>query len=158
MEIRVQVPEVKGLDAALSKQFADIQKSLMAMLKEREQATASTQKDLLAALDDQRDALLKALKQLLTRTPGKATNLESSRALSEVMRGLKATLASLPKDLREAVHTHYQTLQTKLSSEKSPPKVTVQMPSGWMKKMDDLEAAIAKGSKRSRNRTFGSNY
>lgn len=159
MEIRVQVPEAKGgLDAALSKQFADIQKSLTTLLKEREASSTSTQKALLSALDDQRDALLKALKQLLTRAPARANGAETAKAFSDALRGLKTTLSGLPKDLREALDTQYRTIQTKVFADKSQPKVTVQMPSALLKKFDDLEAAILKGAKRSRNRTFGSNY
>ena len=143
--IVLNVPEPKsGLDGAVVRQFSDIAKQLMGLVKEQ----ASSKKDLhemmLEGLEDQREQLLKAMEKLMTMA-GRKADTAPSDALVSAVASLKKAVQRLP------------------TSQKAPtvtvsPKVNVTMPKSLTKRFEDFEEAILKGLKKSRSRTFGSNY
>ena len=157
MRVSVDVPDPKpGLDTALAKQFADIQKSLMAMMAAKEQSSEAVYKMLLASMEDQRDELVRALERVVAKLPS-ASPL-TSNALLDSVQGIKTTLAALPEDLRETLDRHRPAPASSSPALAGRPTVTVKMPNGLMSRIDALESALLQGLKRSRSRTFGSNY
>ena len=156
MRAVIELPDPKpGLDTALAKQFADIQKSLMAMMAAKEQSSEALYKMLLASMEDQRDELVRALERVVAKLP--TVSPLASTALLDSVQGIKTTLAALPEDLRETLDRQ-RAPASQPSAMAVRPHVTVKMPDGLMSRIDSLEAALLQGLKRSRSRTFGSNY
>ena len=109
MRVSVELPDPKknGLDAAIAKQFADIQRQLMTLMKAKDASTKATNVVMMKHLKEQQDALVKAMERLMT-----FVGTENGK--------------SLPKRLVE--------------------------------RFNALESAFMNGSRKSRNRTFGSNF
>lgn len=156
MRVSVDIPEPpsSGLDAALAKQFADIQKQLMSMLAAKDDASKSMQDMMMTCMEEQQATLLQAMERMLG-TLSKSSS--PSGAMVDAVRGLKQTLTSLPGDLKDALEGQYQAAQRKVNVSVSP-QVTVAMPKGLVNRLDALESALVNGMRRSRNRTFGSNF
>ena len=157
MHVSVDIPEPKtGLDAALAKQFADIQKSLLALVKSQQASQQDVRTELLDAMQSQQTSLVHAMERLLGVVAKSSKDSGHTEALAEALRGIKEVVADLPGDLKDALDKQYQSVQAKTM--KVNPHVTVKMPSGLLDRLDSLEEAMVQGMKRSRNRTFGSNY
>ncbi len=156
MRVSVEIPEPKasGLDAAIAKQFAEIQRQLMGLMKDQTKDTASMHDMMLSCMKDQQTSLLDAMEKMVGMVQDSMTSGHPSDGMAEALRGLRATVASLPGDLKAALDKQYQQA-VKVSVK---PQVTVSMPSGLVNRLDSLEASLLEGMKRSRNRTFGSNY
>ena len=91
MRAVIELPDPKpGLDAALAKQFADIQKSLMGLMEAKEQASEAMHRMMLASMAEQREDLLTALERLLAKLPAPSNG--SSTALLSAIQGLKTTV------------------------------------------------------------------
>lgn len=160
MQIHVEVPEPKtnGLDVALAKQFADIQRQLMRMVEAKDDSAKAMHRMMMECMEDQQSTLVSALERLMGLI-GKAQGSNgSSDALAGALQGLKRTLADLPGDLKDALDQQYQRVQVGITKTETKPSITVRMPQGLMSRIDSLESALLNGLHRSRSRTFGSNY
>ena len=160
MQIHVEIPEPKtnGLDAALAKQFADIQQQLMRMIGAKDDSAKAMHQLILESMEEQQSSLVSALERLMGLV-GKAQGSNgTASALAGALQGLKRTLADLPGDLKEALDQQYQRVQVGMTKTELRPSVTVRMPQGLLSRIDSLESALLNGLRRSRSRTFGSNY
>ena len=149
--IVLDLPDPKPtLDAAIARQFADIQRQLMGLVKSQQEAAISMRTDFLSAMRQQQHDLTEAIESLVSAVERKPRDTGTSDALLGALRGLRQTLARLPDAMRSPAPTP------------TPPspaqtKVTVNL-NPLLARMDGLEAALVQGMQRSRSRTFGSNY
>jgi hypothetical protein len=160
MRVSIEVPEPKaGLDAALAKQFADLQRQLMGLVKEQNASKSSLHSMMLECLEDQQTKFLKAMDSMMGMVQHTVTTQAGgSDALAEALSGLKRSLAELPGDLKEALDRSYAKVQRQLTMSSPSQKVSVQVPTKLMHKIDSLEQAFLSRPTGVRNRTFGSNY
>ena len=114
MHVVVDIPDQKPgtLDASLARQFAEIQRQLMGLMKDQDTSSLALHQMFLDALEEQQSTLVKALEHLMG--PSRVSK----------------TAASL--------------------------KVSV--PSELLTRLDSLETAMVEAMRKSRSRTFGSNY
>ena len=159
MRVSVEIPEQKaGLDGALARQFADIQRQLMGWVKAKDEAGSAFHQSVLTMVARQQDALVSALERLIGAVQQSSRSAQPSESLIGAVQGLKRLVADLPGDLKGALDQQYQRVQHSMTRASPAPKVTVQMPTGLTTRIDRLEDALLQGLRRSRNRTFGSNY
>jgi alpha-D-ribose 1-methylphosphonate 5-triphosphate diphosphatase PhnM len=163
MRVSVDIPEQKsGLDSALAKQFADIQKQLMGLVKDQSVSKHEMHKMMTSSMASQQAMFVKSMEHLMgmvTKTfDSHEDDIKSTDTLVSSLQGIKKTMAELPGDLKDALDSQYQSIQKSMKVSVATPKVTVSMPNGLMNRIDSLESAMLQGMKRSRNRTFGSNY
>lgn len=160
MHVTVDIPDPKtsALDAALAKQFADIQRHLMRLVESKESSAQAMQETFLDALEEQQTTLVKAMERLMGMVSQFKPESGHAEPMMEALKGLKRTMADLPGDLKDALDHQYQQVQAKAMPSSSTPRVTVQMPQRLMERIDSLESALLTGLRRSRSRTFGSNY
>ena len=138
------------LDTAIAKQFADIQRQLMGLVKSQQDATQTMRGDLLDTLRQQQQEFTKALARLLGAVERTAQAPRYADGLLEALRGLRQTLTTLPATF---ARTPPPAVAPVIRS-----NVTVTMPEAFVQRIDHLEAALLNGLRRSRSRTFGSNY
>ena len=143
--ITLDIPDQRsGLDAAVLKQFSEIAKQLMGLMKEQSSAKKDLHLMMMEGMEDQREQLLRAMEKLMTMA-GRKPDTAPSDALVSAVASLKKAVQRFP------------------TSQKAPtvtvsPRVNVTMPKSLTKRFEDFEEAILKGLKKSRSRTFGSNY
>lgn len=156
MHVVVDLPDPKsGLDAALAKQFADLQRQLMGLVKDQSESKASMQSMMLDCMKEQQSSLMDAMERLL----GMVQKTSSpSDALVSAVRGLKQVVADLPGDLQGALDKQFQSVQERTMKVSVKPNITVEMPKGLVNRLDSLETSLLNGLRRSRSRTFASNY
>lgn len=158
MQVTVDIPEQKsGLDAAIAKQFADIQRQLMGLVKEQSASKSQMHSLMMSGMADQQDAFLKAMEQLMGMVKTALQSPKAPDGMVEALRGLRTVMADLPDDLKASLDKQYQRMQPKALPMTVHPKITVQMPEGMMNRLDSLETALLGGMRRFRTRTFGSN-
>ena len=159
MKVSVDIPDQKsGLDSALAKQFADIQKQLMGLVKDQSSSKHEMHAMMMESMSDNQSMFLKAMERLMGMVTKAVDSNESDDALVSSLQGIKKTMAELPGDLKDALDKQYEGIQKSMKVSVAAPKVTVSMPDGLMNRIDSLESAMLQGMKRSRSRTFGSNY
>ena len=161
MRVSVELPDPKtsALDTALAKQFADIQRQLMRLMEAKDDSAHAMHQLMLKGMAEQQSTLVSALERLMGLVGKASKTPEASQGLADTLRGLKQTMTALPGDLKDALDQQYRQTQKRMTSGDAPPtRVTVKMPSGLMDRIDSLETALLHGLKRSRSRTFGSNY
>ena len=140
-----------ALDSSLQQQFVQIQRQLMGFVKAQANQD-DLHDDLLAALKLQQNSLVAALERLMKTVHDRPPQSEpESEAMVTALQELRQVMTSLPDHLQSA-------LKSQSSKSTNPAKVTVQMSSALLSRIDSLEQAMVEGLKRSRNRTFGSNY
>ena len=159
MHVVVDIPEPKsnGLDSALAKQFADIQRQLMGLMKEKDASNNQLHERLMEAMEEQQQTLVSSLERLLGMV-SKQFASQPSDALVTALRGLRQVVSELPGDLKNSLDRQYQSVQERTMKVSVNPQVTVEMPKGLVNRLDSLETALLNGLHRSRNRTFGSNF
>ena len=160
MRVSVELPDPKtnGLDAALAKQFADIQRSLLRWVESKDSSAHTLHRTFLEALGDQQTTLVKAMERLMGMMGQLQAPASRAEAMVEAVTGLKRTLSALPGDLKDALDRQYQAVQSTVMTHSHVPRVKVTMPTGLMDRIDSLETALLHGLRRSRSRTFGSNF
>lgn len=159
MRVSVEVPEPKsGLDSALAKQFADIQKQLMGLVKDQSSSKYEMHQMMMESMSGNQEMFLKAMEKLIGMVSKSMESNQDDDALVSSLQGIKKTMAELPGDLKDALDKQYQSIQKSIKIPTSIPKVTVSMPSTLTDKLDSLVEASIKSPNKWRNRTFGSNY
>ena len=144
-------PRPDPLLRQLGEQFKALQKHLMAGKRQTEAA----QTPMLRMMMKQQDGLLRALERLMTSM----TKREDTGTLAPVLKQLQRFMQELPDDLSASLTSAYKKV---VASSTRPqvtvkPSVTVSM-NGLEKRLDRMQNAIVTATKRSRSRTFGSNY
>jgi len=159
MRVSVDIPEQKsGLDSALAKQFADIQKQLMSLVKDQTSSKQDMHEMMMDSMSDNQSMFLKAMERLIGMVGKAVDSNQSNDALVGSLRGIKQTMADLPGDLKDALDKQYQSIQKSMKVSVAAPKVTVSIPTTLTNKLDSLEDALVNSPKKWRSRTFGSNY
>ena len=157
MHVSVELPDPKthGLDAALLRQFADIQRQLMGLVKSQQESQASMRTELMGAMRQQSQQLVDAFERLLSSVKQTVKERGHSEAMVESLKGLRTVITSLPSSLQQALDRQYASMQERPLQVSVKPQVTVTMPS---RLTDAMESAMLHGSTKFRNRTFGSNW
>ena len=155
MRVSVELPEQKSdpLLKHLSAQFEAMQKKLQGMKAEPSQ----DMKPMMQMMAKQQDALCKAMERMMGMA--KPMKDKSGDAVLDALRGLKKVIAELPDDLKGALNGSYKKSQESMSRPRVTvkPEITVNL-GGLNKRLDRMEEALVGAAKKSRNRTFGSNY
>lgn len=151
--IVLDLPDQKpGLDAAIMRQFTDIQRQLMGLVKSQQEATATMRADLLSTMRQQQEDLTDALESLVKSIQQKPLPMDHSDKLVEVIRDLRQTMSQMHQT------TPIESMSKTLPQVTVRPQVTVSMPPALLSRLDSLESSLLQGMRRSRSRTFGSNY
>ena len=155
MQIHIEVPSSKPdpLLKQLLTQFERLQKQLMKV-----SVTAATKlTPLVALLSKQQEPLVRAMERLLSQL--KPTKTGADPALAKALMGMQGVLKQLPNQLEAALDGSYQRTQKTLakSSITVKPQVQVHL-DGVGKRLDRMQEALVQATRRSRSRTFGSNY
>ena len=149
--IVLDLPEQKpGIEAAVLKQFTDIQRQLMGFLKVQQEAAQSMRADLLSTLRTQQEELTGALESLIKAVQTRPMPQDHSDQLASAIRDLKQAIHQKPSPPTLRSEQPRGSLMA--------PKVTVSMPPALLSRLDSLETSLLQGMRRSRSRTFGSNY
>ena len=156
MHLAIDLPDQKpGLDAAIAKQFAEIQRQLMGLVKDSAASKSQMHMMMMDGMAEQQDQFLKAMERLMGMVGKTLADSPSSKAAALALKGLQSALEDLPADLKGALERH----SMKSSRPYVPvrPQITVAMPAGITQRLDSLETAMLGGMRRWRSRTFGSN-
>ena len=175
MKVSVEVPDPPPLDQileGLSRQYAEVVHQLMRL-------TASAQagnQQLFRELAGQQDGLMQAFDRMMSRMldsqQGQQQTFrdtvqqhlepaaQSQQELLTAIRGVRRSLTDLPDDLGSVMNrqlkSRQEALQKSALPKTRPPSTN---PSAQIvDKLDSMEEALLKGLKKSRSRTFGSNY
>lgn|SRR3990167_8029372 len=161
MRVSLDIPEPKQtLDGSLLRQFADIQRQLMGLMKEQSASGQTLHREWQVAFASQQKTLLGALERLMGIVQKSVGTAHASDGMVEAIRSLRQTVEGIPDDLRQTLDKQYQSQKDRMMGMPMPTvqKVTVQMPNRLLARLDSLEDALLAGLRGSRNRTFGSNY
>ena len=159
MRVVVETPEPRaGLDGAVAKQFAEIQRQLMGMVTAQQTQQTTLRREVVDALASQQDRLISAVERLMTTMQKSAKTSDSSNGMAAAVRELRTSLAALPAAVRDALPRSQPSASPSMASTSTSSKITVQMPAGLLGRLDALESALLSGMRRFRTRTFGSNY
>lgn len=175
MRVAVEVPDPPRLEPILEELNRQYQAVMQRLLQLTEEANRSDRyQPILQALSTQQDALTSAFERMMEMmTMGKhqdrqqlqkvirqeiaAPQAEASDAMLSAIRGMKKSLGSLPDDLGSVMNRQLKSRQQQLLKQipvKAEPDASKQV----VKKLDQMETALLRGLKKSRNRTFGSNF
>ena len=159
MRVVVETPEPRaGLDGAVAKQFAEIQRQLMGMVAVQQTQQTTLRREVVDALASQQDRLISAVERLMSAMHKSVKTSEASDGMVAAVRDLRASLAALPAAVRDAMPRRQPSASLPAASTLTSSKITVQMPAGLLGRLDALEMALLSGMRRFRTRTFGSNY
>lgn len=163
-------PKLEPLLESLSQQYQEVMQQLLQL--QREDRTTP----ILQAMQAQQDGLVQAFQAMMSAMhQGRqehqhqmerviheqvaAPQQQASDALLSAIRGMKRSLTQLPEDLGSAMNKQFKSRQNSLIKAKPTPQPPPSdSSSNVVAKLDQMEAALLKGLKRSRSRTFGSNY
>lgn len=158
MRLSVDIPDQKNaLDSAIAKQFADIQRQLMALVKDQADSKKSMQEMMLDSMDSQRSDFLKAMEKLIGTVGNLSKSDLGADAIASSLTELKSSISAIPSGLKAALDKQYKSIQMK-ATPLPKTQITVKMPLDISDRLNSLENALVQGMKHSRNRTFGSNY
>ena len=140
----------------LQSQFEALQKQLMKMKQPAKQDDSSSK--LIAVVTKQQDSLLRAMERMVGAMHKQPSN-SNDNAMAQALKGLQQVIKKLPDALSDALDGSYKNVQDSVSKPRITvkPEVTVNM-NGLNKRLGRMEEALISAAKKSRNRTFGSNY
>ena len=180
MQVTVELPDpprIEPLLQSLNDQYQEVIQRLLRLQEEGQKENRYA--PLLQALQGQQDRLVQAFEHLMgmmheshqadqqTMHALMAPQQQQGEALLSAVCGMKRSLTSLPDELSTTMDKHFRTRQqtivkqaTTASASRSSPASTRPAASqtAVVKALGRLEAAVVAGLKRSRNRTFGSNF
>ena len=159
MHVSVDIPDQKtGLDASIAKQFADIQRQLMSLVQSKDESSHAMHKMMMTCMEDQQETLVKAMERMMGMMHEAMASSKPSDALLDAVRGMKTALQQLPSTFRDHMERRMASPTSLPMHVSVKPNVTVELPQGLTNRLDSMEAALLNGLRRSRSRTFGSNY
>lgn len=176
MRVSVELPDPPRLEPlleSLSQQYAGVMRQLMQLQQESQREDRYA--PILSAMRAQQDGLVMAFERLMglmqqgrsedhqrmgqmMREEVAAPQQQASDALISAIRGVKKTLSGLPDDLGSVMNKSMRHTQQKLMKHDPEPKPAPDSSRQVVEKLDAMESALLLGLKKSRNRTFGSNY
>lgn len=176
MRVSVELPDPPRLEPlleSLSRQYESVMRQLLGL--QREAQREDRYAPILHAMQAQQDGLVVAFERLMSmmqqgrqedqarmgqviREEVAAPHQDASDALLGAIRGMKRSLSALPDALGETMNRSFKQRQHQLMKRPEPERQPVESPNRIVQKLDEMESALMTGLKRSRNRTFGSNY
>ena len=171
MRVSIELPDPPRLEPlleSLSKQYREVMDQLLQLQREDRVSpilqAMQAQQDSLVAAFERMTQMMEHGKQQQTqdfqnaiREEVAAPQQEASDALISAIRGVKKTLSALPNDLGDAMNKQFKSRQQQIMKEPPKPK-TPDSSNRIVKKLDEMEQALVQATRRSRSRTFGSNY
>ena len=161
-------PRLEPLLESLSKQYREVMDQLLQLQREDKVGP------ILQAIQHQQDGLIQAFEHLMTAMhQGKQADQEATQkilreevaapqqqandALLTAIRGLRRSVSGLPDNLGTVMDKQFKSRQHQIMKEPPKPK-TPDSSNRIVKKLDEMEQALVQATRRSRSRTFGSNY
>lgn len=157
MHVTVDIPEQKStLDSAVLKQFSGIQKALVKLLDSQQDGKKSMQKMMMDCMENNSDSLIEAMDRMMAlmqkALSGNKPDMKSMASMEKMEDAMTALMKKMDKvQMKSSAHGSGAT--TVVS-----PKVTVTIPTALTSRLDKLQDVLMQGLKKSRSRTFGSNY
>ena len=159
MRVSVDIPEQHtGMEAALVRQFAEMQRQLMGLVKDQTSSKHQMHSMMMEGLADQQAKFVKAMESLMAMVSHAMKAQAPTQEMIGSLQRLKQSITELPGDLKQPLNRQYQEFQKHSMGKPMETNVTVEMPKGLTNRLDALETALVEGMHRSRSRTFGSNY
>ena len=161
-------PRLEPLLESLSKQYREVMDQLLQLQREDRVGP------ILQAIQHQQDGLIQAFEHLMmAMNQGKQADREETHqmlreevaapqqqandALLTAIRGLRRSVSGLPDNLGSVMDKQLKSRQQQIMKEPAKPKAT-DSSNRIVKKLDEMEQALVQATRRSRSRTFGSNY
>lgn len=173
MRVSVELPDPPRLEPlleSLSKQYQEVMEQLLQLQRE-DRVTP-----ILQAVQAQTDGLVQAFQHMMTlMSQGRAQDhqqmqrviheqvaapqQEANDALLASIRGLRRSMSGLPDNLGTVMDKHFKSRQQQIMKDApSKPKPAPDSSNRIVQKLDEMEQALVQATRRSRSRTFGSNY
>lgn len=152
--VTANLPEQKpSLDSAVLKQFSDIQKSLLRLIDSQDSSKYTMHKIMAENMQFQSESLMTAIDKMMGIMQKMFAGNTMDGKIADSIESLEETLTNLIKQVkRPALSSNGK------SSITVTPKVTVTIPKAITDRLDYMQSALLQGLRRSRSRTFGSNY
>ena len=171
MRVSVELPDPPRLEPlleSLSRQYQDVLDQLLQLQRE-DRVTP-----ILQAVQQQTDGLVQAFQHMLAmmqhgkqddreamqhvlREEVAAPQQQANDALLTAIRGLKRSVSGLPDDLGSVMDKQLKSRQQEIMKQPAP-KRAPESSNRIVQKLDEMERALVQATRRSRSRTFGSNY
>ena len=161
-------PRLEPLLESLSKQYREVMDQLLQLQREDKVGP------ILQAIQHQQDGLIQAFEHLMMamhqgkqedrdatqkilREEVAAPQQQANDALLTAIRGLRRSVSGLPDNLGTVMDKQLKSRQQQIMKEPPKPKAP-DSSNRIVKKLDEMEQALVQATRRSRSRTFGSNY
>lgn len=172
MRVSVELPDPPRLEPlleALSQQYQEVIAQLLALQREDKVGP------ILQAIQAQQDGLVQAFQQVLVamaqgraqdqqrlqttlRDEVAAPQQQANDALLTAIRGLRRSVSGLPDNLGSVMDKQLKSRQQEIQHAPAPKTRPSEGSNRIVQKLDEMERALVQATRRSRSRTFGSNY
>ena len=172
MRVSVELPDPPRLEPlldSLAKQYQEVMEQLLHLQRE-DRVTP-----ILQAVQQQTDGLVQAFQAMLgvmsqgrqedhqqmqrvLREEVAAPQQEANDALLTAIRGLKRSVSGLPDNLGSVMDKQLKSRQQELMKAPVQKARPADSSNRIVQKLDEMEQALVQATRRSRSRTFGSNY
>ena len=172
MRVSIELPDPPRLEPlleSLSKQYQEVMDQLLHLQRE-DRVTP-----ILHAVQAQTDGLVQAFQHMLgMMSQGKQQDYqamqhmmreevatpqqEANDALLSAIRGLRKSVSGLPDNLGSMMDKQMKSRQHEIMKEAPKPRRAPESSNRIVQKLDEMERALVQATRRSRSRTFGSNY
>ena len=148
------LPEQKSsLDGAVLKQFSEIQKSLMRLVDSQDASKQTMHKMMAENMQSQSSSLITAIDKMMGMMQKMFAGNTMDEKISDSIESLEETLTNLIKQVKKPASSSNGKPSVTVT-----PKVTVTIPAAITDRLDQMQSALLQGLRKSRSRTFGSNY
>ena len=161
-------PRLEPLLESLAKQYRDVMDQLLQLQREDRVSP------ILQAIQQQQDGLIQAFERMMMsmhqgkqddrdatqqmlREEVAAPQQQANDALLTAIRGLRRSVSGLPDDLGSVMDKQLKSRQHQIMKDSPKPKAP-ESSNRIVKKLDEMEQALVQATRKSRSRTFGSNY
>lgn len=161
-------PRLEPLLESLSKQYQEVMEQLLQLQREDRVSP------ILQAIQTQQDGLIQAFEHMMMamhqdkqedqeamhqmmREEVAVPQQQANDALLSAIRGLRRSMSGLPDDLGSVMDKQLKSRQHQIMKESPKPRMP-DSSNRIVKKLDEMEDALVQATRRSRSRTFGSNY
>ena len=161
-------PRLEPLLESLAKQYQEVMDQLLQLQREDRVSP------ILQAIQQQQDGLIQAFERMMMsmhqgkqddrdatqqmfRDEVAAPQQQANDALLTAIRGLRRSVSGLPDDLGSVMDKQLKSRQHQIMKESPKPRAP-ESSNRIVKKLDEMEQALVQATRRSRSRTFGSNY
>ena len=172
MRVSIELPDPPRLEPlleTLSQQYREVMDQLL-KLQQEDRTTP-----VLRAVSQQTDSLVQAFQTMLSMmAQGRQADhqqmqkviheqvatpqQQANDALLTAIRGLKRSVTGLPDNLGSVMDKSFRSRQSELMKSAPKPKAAPDGSNRIVAKLDEMEQALVRATKKSRSRTFGSNY